>query len=70
MEQSLFSWENWDQLDTMLFCFSQCTLKVDIGKYKAGDIIEEIALDYSDGVMEFYKDNDAIDKFSLSLKVI
>jgi hypothetical protein len=49
MENQLFDCKNWAQLDTRCFVYYDCTLKQDIGKYKKGDFISDIIIDYGKG---------------------
>lgn len=54
VEKKLFEWEYWDQFDTMCMVFYSCTLIKDIGKYKKGDHIDCIDMDYKNGKMLFW----------------
>jgi hypothetical protein len=53
MEKQFFNWASWDQTDTIAFGFYDCTLKVDIGEHKVGEVIPYVEMDYSKGVMTF-----------------
>lgn len=54
MEKKYFTFEGWDQHDTMVFGFTKCTLVASLGPYKAGDIVEYVGLDYAKGVIEVW----------------
>lgn len=47
-------WESWDPIDTMDFQVYNAKLKVDIGPYKAGDVVETIAFIMSKSLIEIY----------------
>lgn len=49
METTLFNYENYDLLDTLSLQFYNCVLKVDIGRFKAGDEIDCIIMNYDRG---------------------
>jgi hypothetical protein len=49
MENQLFDCKTWAQLDTKCFAYYDCILKQDIGKYKKGDFIVDIIIDYEEG---------------------
>ena len=42
MEKQFFDWEEWDQYDILWLEFFACTLKVDMGPFKAGTRVERI----------------------------
>lgn len=69
MEQELFSGEFWDQYDTMFFSFHNCTLKKDIGSFKAGDFIECINVDYENGTLELRKNFDDENTVTLRMRL-
>lgn len=47
-----FNYEEEDSMDTM-YIMSNCTLRKNIGRFKAGRKFESISLDMTDGVLEF-----------------
>lgn len=69
MEQELFSWNEYDIVDTAAFNFYECVLKEDIRRYKKGTSIDCIFIDYGKGIMEFHDGGDILDSFELSLTV-
>jgi hypothetical protein len=70
MEGQLFTWEEWDMMDTMVLCFYDCELKVDIGPYKAGEKLECIWMDYGEGELTTYDDKGHVScRCKMSLKL-
>lgn len=59
IDEQLFSWEDWDVLDTMCFMFYNCTLRKHIGNYRSDTKIDHIVLDYAKGRIELYVDEEA-----------
>lgn len=49
MEKIFFEWEAWDQSGTMSFMFYDPTLKVDVGRFKAGQTLSWASIDYDKG---------------------
>lgn len=49
METTLFDYEEYDLLDTLILQFYNCTLKVNIGRFEAGDEIDCIIMNYDKG---------------------
>lgn len=49
METTLFDYEEYDILDTLILQYYDCTLKVDIGRFKAGDKIDCIVMNCDEG---------------------
>lgn len=54
VEKKLFKWDDWDLVSTACMAFYSCTLIKDIGKYKKGDHIDYIEMDYENGKMSFW----------------
>lgn len=69
MERELFDWEGWDQHDTMLFGFTDVTLKRDIGSIKAGARFAWANISFETGVLQFGND-DVEHEFKLKLTVM
>lgn len=69
MEKTLFDWKDWDLIDTLVFCFYNCNLKIPIGKFAAGCEVGCIVMDYEKGIMVIsdYEDNEY--KFTLNLQI-
>jgi hypothetical protein len=59
MEQQLFTWESWNDLDSLAFSFIDCTLKVDIGPYKAGQKLFCVEMNYGNGIVCIYDEDGA-----------
>jgi len=59
LEQQLFDWncKEWDKNDPGDFLFSDVTLKVDIGKYKAGHKFVSACFSMRTSVVEFYSED-------------
>ncbi len=53
MIDKLFTWDGWDQHDTMLFTFYNCVLLKDICSFKKGTLVPVINVDYEHGFLEF-----------------
>jgi hypothetical protein len=70
MEKQLFDWNGWDIQDTMAFTFYNCVLKVDIGPYKAGEVVKSVDLDYGEGQLHIYDDDgNTVYECKLTLKL-
>jgi hypothetical protein len=54
IETQIFEWNGWDELDFMALQFYDCTLKIDIGPYKVGDKISNIAMMFDTSTIAFY----------------
>lgn len=46
MEQTLFSWENWDSINPLNMIFYNIVLKSDIGPFKCGQKVESVQINY------------------------
>ena len=49
MEKQVFDWEDYDEVDTAVFNFYDCTLKAQIGKYVVGSIFSSICVNFDEG---------------------
>jgi hypothetical protein len=54
LEQQLFSWEGWDELETAVLQFSNCTLKVDVGEHLVGSKFDFIVFDMQSSKLALY----------------
>lgn len=70
MERKIFSWDGWDQHDTMVFSFSKCVFVSDFGPFKVGDKSPYITMDYDNGLMQVYSDKDNYQDFDLRLALV
>ena len=61
MEKQLFTWGSWNQYDTLSISFMNCVFIKDVGKYKAGDKVYCIDMDFEEGLMYVYESVDALD---------
>lgn len=70
MEKQLFDWETYDVIDDDLWLFYDCTLKVDLGQFLAGDELDEITIDFETGVMELYYKGRLASTHNLALTLV
>jgi len=54
MESDLFEWSAWDVVSDTILQFYGCVLKVPIGRFKIGDTIPIIVVDFETGVLQLY----------------
>lgn len=52
MEQELFSWENWADIDAFVYQFYDCVLQTKIGDFEVGTKIPIITLNYATGELD------------------
>lgn len=57
-EQQLFTWKDWDQMDTATFTFYDCTVVSPFGPYVVGDNLANIDVDYETSTIECYNEED------------
>ncbi len=70
MEEQLFSWEEGEFTGEESIQYYNCTLKVDIGLHKAGDLLYCIELYYGGGVLRIWnKEGNAIHQQKLILSL-
>lgn len=60
MEKQLFDWTGWDQQGTASFSFYNVVLKVDVGPFKTGKKFGSAFVDYENGLLALYPENDEI----------
>ena len=53
-----FSWESWDQQDTMIFTFYKIEWSEDFGPFKSGDVLSFMDVDYEHGIIQWQTDED------------
>lgn len=58
MEKELFKWKDWDLMDTLVISFYDCTLIKQIGKFPPGSWFSVITMDYSEGKISLYLEDD------------
>lgn len=61
MEKQLFTWGSWDLCDNLFIAFMNCVFIKDIGKYKVGDKVYCIDMDFKEGLMYVYESADELD---------
>lgn len=68
IEDALFNFKEFNILDIAFYQFLDCTLKVDIGKIKTGDVVDIIEINYETSTLEIYNvDNEQIVSAKISL---
>jgi len=55
-EQRFFSWDGWDQHDSLVLSFYNVEFIRDFGKFNKGDKFESVCISYDKGIMEAYND--------------
>jgi hypothetical protein len=53
---TLFDWVSWDVVSDEILTFHNCTLKVPIGPFKAGDVVPTILIDFEHGYIQLIRD--------------
>lgn len=61
MEKQLFTWGSWDECGTLFITFTNCIFIKDVGKYRAGDKVYCIDMDFEEGLMYVYESADELD---------
>lgn len=69
MEKQLFDWKDWDEMDFLVVEFYNCTFNTDVGKYKKGDKVSSILMDYSNGTIKIYENLDTCVEYELSFLI-
>lgn len=69
MEKQLFTWGSWDLCDNLFIAFMNCVFIKDIGKYKAGDKVYCIDMDFEKGLMYVYESADELDAPNATYKL-
>lgn len=69
MEKTLFDWRGYDALDMTVLIFYECVLKVPIGSFPIGYCANSIFIDYEQGILAIFDNEDKEYKFSLNLQV-
>jgi hypothetical protein len=60
MESRYFSWDGWEQTDTMEMIYYKCVVKYPFGPYKKGDKIRCITLNYGEAKWGEYDDDGSV----------
>lgn len=61
MEKQLFTWGSWDLRDNLFITFMNCVFIKDVGKYRAGDKVYCIDMDFEERFMYVYESDDGLD---------
>ena len=69
MEKQLFTWGSWDLCDNLFIAFMNCVFIKDIGKYKAGDKVYCIDMNFEEGLMYVYEPADELDAPNATYKL-
>lgn len=72
IEDKLFTWENWDLLDTAAFVFYDAELTEPVGKFKVGTKFSSIVIDYENSYIELWsmkEDKRPVGKYSIELVI-
>lgn len=69
MEKQLFTWGSWDLCDNLFIAFMNCVFIKDIGKYKAGDKVYCIDMNFEEGLMYVYESADELDAPNTTYKL-
>lgn len=70
MEKEFFKWEDWDQIDTLVLGFNNCTILKEIGIFQPGMHVDYITMDYSEGRISIYsEDLDTEYSYQLNLSI-
>lgn len=72
MEEKLFLWTGgWDQMVTMCFWYYKVTTRVRIGDIPEGTKFSSACIDYDEGTLEFWEDDEeeVAHAFSISLSI-
>jgi hypothetical protein len=57
IEEDWFTWESWDQIETMALAFYGCVLKKDIGQYKSGTKVTLIELLFDNSLLNIWAED-------------
>lgn len=70
MEKELFDWSAYDELDTLVMGFYDCTLKQELGGFPPGHKFSMIELNFRDGALSLFEnEDDSPINLQLELKV-
>ena len=64
MEDKFFTWRKYDA-----FCFYECTFKVDVGRFKAGQYVSAIDVDYDNCTMTVFDVDGSVTDFGIELVI-
>lgn len=52
MEASLFTWDDWQEIETAVFVFTKCVVINAFGDFKVGQELEYVLMNVSAGIFE------------------
>ncbi len=55
METELFSWVNWDEIDTGIHQYGQITLEVPVGCFNSGEMFDTALIDTQSGKLTLFR---------------
>jgi len=61
MEQEIFSWDSFDEVDDQILQFYNCTFKKNFGLFVLGQNVTSITIEFSTGKIEVYLDSEDAD---------
>lgn len=61
MEQDIFSWDSFDEVDDQILQFYNCTFKKNFGPFVLGQNVTSITIEFSTGKIEVYLDSEDAD---------
>ena len=69
LEQQIFSWSEWDEVDSDTLIFYQATLKVPVGKFPVGTVFKTAAVFFGQGMLSLIDDQEVEHLYRLNLSV-
>lgn len=69
MEKYLFTYDDCDQGDVMFWSYINVTLSRDIGPYNKGETFERATIDFNEGILELWHDEEVVYGCDLKLEV-
>lgn len=57
-ESDIFDWVDYEIYDSDVYLFLGCTLKRDIGRFKEGDFVGAIIIDFENMLLKIYTEED------------
>jgi len=70
MEKEIFEWQQFDYIEDFAIQFEDCIFIKDFGPYHKNEEVKYISIDYQDGIMNVYRDNnDGTEPVELKLEL-
>lgn len=70
IESNIFEFDGYDQQDDMAYTYYKCKLTQNLGEFKKDEIIDSIYINFDTSEMTFYKGNEVIGEFHLTLSAL